>query len=242
MRDRPLSLLVAALLLAPSLAHAGGFDIAWGPSCWQDNPVSAKTFACNTNTGNDRFTISFVPDAPMADFGESLVTFDIQAGSPTLPDWWNAFTTGSCRPTGMTETTSFGLVTTSCEDPWQDSAGSGISSYKTQASDATVPANAARVTAVAAITIPNAIDPGLEVMDFTIIVSHVKTVGSGSCAGCSTPAAIALNTLQYGPYLGPDHTLSSAVHNGCITWQASGPCGAVPARNHTWGLIQSLYR
>lgn len=49
MRRLPVPALV--LLATPMSAHAGGYDIAWGPSCWPDNHVSARTFARNSNTG-----------------------------------------------------------------------------------------------------------------------------------------------------------------------------------------------
>ncbi|HET7226143.1 MAG TPA: hypothetical protein VFK69_10565 [Candidatus Eisenbacteria bacterium] len=238
------SLAVALVLLAaPALAHAGGYNIAWGQSCWPDNPVSAKTFACNSNIGHDLITLSFVPDGTRLDFGCVELTLEFNAGAATLPAWWQFFNTGACRQNALAASANFTPFISSCADPWGGQAANGIFSYKTQANDATVPADAGRVTAFAVLPIGVEVDAGVEYDALFFSISHVKTIGTGACAGCTTPMAVAVRNFQYGSTSGPDHTLTSAINNTCLTWQgAVSPCAPVPAHNLSWGRIKSLYR
>lgn len=237
--------LLLALLLLPSLAHAGGFDLAWGPSCWPDNPVSVKSFACTNNQGTNVFTVSFISDAPFDNFAFLRQTLDISSSTSSLPAWWDVVNSGSCRQFGISETADFINVTSTCVDTWQGQAGSGIASYKTHALDPTVPVNGARMVAAGGLATAESIDATSEYFGFSITVNHTKSLGIGSCAGCLTPVTISLSSVQ----LLDDHQvqldlLTNAIHNGCVSWQSDSgtPCGAVPAKNLTWGRVQALYR
>src|SRR5262249_20809347 len=97
---------------------------------------------------------------------------------------------------------------------------------------------------------------GQEYFGISVLISHQKTVGAGSCAGCATAACINLRSLQFTTVTGPFPyalTLSGATVPGsdAVTWQGGagvpalpgGACaGATPTRNGTWGGVKSLYR
>ena len=98
------------------------------------------------------------------------------------------------------------------------------------------------------------------------VLKVAKTVGAGNCAGCQTPLCIGLHVLRLSrPYPEPLVQLSTETVPGgsTVSWQGGAvdsyipppPLGhndpwpyrtvtcslPVPARNHTWGSIKSLY-
>src|SRR5207249_2760165 len=107
---------------------------------------------------------------------------------------------------------------------------------------------------------------GVEYFTGSFGISHIKTVGTGACAGCSTPvcllysyARIALVNNVTGAILStPANTADSHVatwQNGQIsgltqhcdangTCTASFACGSQPtcANASTWNQVKTLYR
>jgi hypothetical protein len=95
---------------------------------------------------------------------------------------------------------------------------------------------------------------GDELYDFTINITNQKTVGTGSCAGCTTPVCIVLNSINVVAQDNVEERLLStptAPGSNFITWQgggnpsAGGTIGcpaATPTRRSTWGSVKSLYR
>ncbi len=85
------------------------------------------------------------------------------------------------------------------------------------------------------------------------IVIDVQTTGaahSPSCTGCTAGACIVLNSIKINQPVdapGGSPTLSAPAMRNWVTWLGGLGAGtncflATPARNRTWGSIQSLYR
>jgi hypothetical protein len=95
-------LLIASLLLAlvSPAARAATVNLAWGTLCHTENPVSATTFACDTNgpEGDRVMTVSFKPEAalPQVVGLEWLIVGRADPGAP-LPDWWRLGAAPDCR-------------------------------------------------------------------------------------------------------------------------------------------------
>src|SRR5690349_7218163 len=123
-------LLLSGVLLAFSASMAlaaGGLNLAWGPSCWADNPAASKTWTCATNGATlATFTGSFTVGSDIPDFVGISAVIDLQANSATLPAWWDFFNPGSCRPTSLSVGADFTTTTTSCNDVFAGQAGGGI--------------------------------------------------------------------------------------------------------------------
>src|SRR5215510_288691 len=75
------TLLITGVLLAltASIASAaGGINLAWN-DCWGGGGVNAKTFACNTNAGNNDMYVSFDPGVDYPDMVGSDDIIDLQS-------------------------------------------------------------------------------------------------------------------------------------------------------------------
>ena len=61
MKNVPLlTSVLLALVISPALA--AGLNLNWGTVCYTEAPVSAITFACNTNTGSWHLVTSVMTD------------------------------------------------------------------------------------------------------------------------------------------------------------------------------------
>lgn len=243
MRAPALLTAALALLLVPSLARAGGINLAWGSSCWPDNPSNSRSFACTSNAGGDVMTASFVLDQPFPDFSNVRVLIGLRAASTTLPDWWNVYNPGACRLGGLAVSADFTALVSSCADPWAGQATPAILYYHTHADDPQIPVNEARLVTVAALTTSVPLDAGLEYLAMSITLRHVQSVGTGSCAGCSTPTSIVLDDIDVANAAGHGYRLSVPMGNSCLAWQGQDlPCNVTPVPNRTWGQVKSFYR
>ena len=241
------ALLICGVLVAfAAPAMAGGLNFAWGLGCWPENPVSNAAFACNTNGGSDAATGSFTVSNNQPEFVGIEAVIDLQAASPTLPAWWQFFNPGSCRQSSLSASADFlGSPNTSCTDPWTGLGAGGIAAYQTIATSPAVPnglPNAARIKIAFALADPSPLTAGTEYYGLRIVINHAKTVGTGACAGCSTPVCLALNSIKSAQRTGPSELVSAPLANQTLSYQNALSCLATPASNHTWGQIKSLYR
>jgi hypothetical protein len=137
----------------------------------------------------------------------------------------------------------------SCQDPWLGLAASGVV-YRTSTTSPPVPSglpNAGEIIALAAVpdTIP--VLGGVQYYAFNVFFTNAKSLGAGSCAGCTTPVSLVLGEIRVDEQTSPgnyiSHHLTAPLQNTCLTWQGgSSLCGPTPVRNRTWGLVKSLYR
>ncbi len=241
---RTLTLVVVALLAggAPRAA-AGGFNITWGSGCWQDEPATLKTFACDGDAGSAAFTVSFVVDRDLEHF-VAQIQADLQSDSPDLPDWWQFADPGGCRVGALTTSADFTSAPGGCSDPWRGLAHT-LTRWRTGLLPGDPPWPDARPDRAQLICFAyvDGIAPlarGIEYYAVTATVEYRRSTGTGACRGCGTPATLVLNEVRIADVI----SITNPLANACLRWQAGGatPCSATPARNSTWGLVKSLYR
>ncbi|MBI1796070.1 MAG: hypothetical protein HYR74_03350 [Candidatus Eisenbacteria bacterium] len=250
---KPATIVCACVIsvFAAASAQAGGLNLAWD-GCLSEGGVSNKAFACNTNVGAEHIYGSFIPLNAWPDMMGADTYLYVQTQSTSLPDWWAFHNTGTCRQNAAAMTANFvSLPNVVCQDPWNGQAASGIGSYTTPSPDVIFGANTARFAMAEAVANVNAfpVTPGTEYLLFDVVINHTKTVGTGSCAGCTTPACLLfakanIYALNGGPSGQIVEVLTAPAQSNCIDWRGgSGLCNAaVPAKNATWGAIKSLYR
>ncbi|MFN8589521.1 MAG: hypothetical protein U0704_17145 [Candidatus Eisenbacteria bacterium] len=242
------TLLLSAVLLAvsASLASAAGLNLYW-TSCGAGGAAN-KSFACNSNTATaHKLYGSYVAPAGTTAITGNEMVVDLVSSTASLPAWWSMFTPSSCRPTALSANFIDATgVSGDCIDYWQSQASGGVGAYT--AGFGGQP-NRARVLIVAAVAPANAVpvDVDAEYYSFTLSISNTKTVGSGSCAGCTDPVCIVLNEIKLTQPAGVgDFRIQSPATRNYVTWQGgvvAGGCPAVvPAQNRTWGQVKSLYR
>jgi hypothetical protein len=232
-------------LLAPPVpvALAGGVNFSWGTVCYTENPVSAVTFACNTNifVGGWPMTASFVLDTGIPDFVQVDIGIVGQSDLSVLPDWWKLGGTGDCRTGKASFAADFSDVATETCVDW-------FGSSTLQSFDYTWDTNRAHIAATAAIPAeePFAMSAGTEYYAGKVKILDSKTVGPGCCPGCSAGMFWALYSVVAHGYGGQQEALTWPVPGGnqCLSWNNSQQscCRPSPARNRTWGQVKSLYR
>lgn len=202
-----------------------------------------KTFACDTNTGAP-FTLygSFIsPDAPQCVAIEAVV--DFMNADAALQDWWK-LGTGECRQGAFNGSFDFTSGPFDCVDFW---GGQSIGVSGVITDGAGLGANTLRFKFVTALPAPTDMDPGSEIYGFKLTVLRTKTVGTGSCAGCTDGACFVLNSVLVNQPAGVgDFFLTGAPAGGrdFATWQSAPTllCGLVPTQSRTWGQVKALYR
>lgn len=240
------TLLCSALLaLTASVASAApGINFAWN-NCFSDGGVPNRNFACNVNTGSNVAVASFVAPAGVVAMSGNEVVIDLQSAGTTLPLWWQFKNAGTCRTTALSVNFSPPAIVI-CVDPWVGQAAGGIGAYTIGFGGNPT---RARMTVAVATPAPGPIDANVEYFSMNMAVSNAKTVGTGACTGCTVPVCLVLNSIKITQPVGVgDFKLGNSGSPGSniITWQGGavggGGCGAVPARNATWGSVKSLYR
>lgn len=237
------SLVPLLLLASATVARAGGIDLSWS-DCGSFG-TGQRSFACTTNAfGSEVLIASAVPAVAMPALNGNDCVILIQTPSATLPAWWQ-FQSGGCRAGNVSVTsdfTSFG----SCVDPWQGFAAAGF------LVDYPVAGSGPDVERIRTVTgLPSgaemAVDTSHELYLVRVTILHGKTVGTGSCAGCTQSACIVLQKVELlAPGGGVAQTLTNTLLRQHVVWQdpalVAGCPGATPARDRTWGSVKSLYR
>lgn len=249
---RPL-LLASLLLFAARTASAGNVNLRWN-ACWGDGGVMNKAFACDTNAGSNTLVGSFVlpQDGPPGVSGIEIAV-DLATAGATLPAWWQFKNTGACRQTSLSVNFVISPLAVQCLDWANGQAFGSVVSYTTPYGP-----NSARILAASAVALPTfeGLFGSVEFFAFNLLFNNQKTVGTGSCSGCSLGACIDLkqiiitnqdsrNDVQLSP--GGE---SPGAFDALATWQggsgvisSNGGCpAATPTRNSTWGQVKALYR
>ena len=238
------SVLLAGLFVSSPTRAGPGVNLSWD-ACTEEGGVQNKTFACDTNVGSRTMYGSFVLSANQPHFVGAEIIVDLQAQGSSLPAWWQFTYSGACRVDALTTTFDFGSDPgISCHDPWDGQATGGIGAYSSPAYTGADP-NTARLTAVAAVpsTIPQTLTAGTEYYCFKVNISSVKTVGSGSCAGCAVPVCILLTQVRAVQSDNAHEDLTQPVSSNLVTWQSAQNCPAgLSPQNVTWGQIRSVLR
>lgn len=256
-------LAILALCSLTTAAHAAqGVNLRWD-GCLADGGVLNKNFACDTNAGSEQLVVSFELDA---EFGpvtgaECALIFDVPSGLPG--SWWQFRNSGTCRQNALGFSAIPPTVDGACIDPWQGQAAGGVAFYDMNYG----PGEQFRMAALVAVPTPVApmLQPGHENFALRLTISHTKTVGAGSCAGCLQPVCMGIESLRLTRPAGMGDLsiyTETGPRSSVASWQGSpvsselyvspsplhpytarlvSCSGAVPARNHTWGSIKSLY-
>jgi len=209
--------------------------------------TSNKTFGCLDDVASHSLYCAFSLAQPVTDVIGLEIVVDLQHASPALPSWWD-LGVGGCRYGALTASGS-APAGTGCTDFWQGQATGGIQGFKI--GQPYGGANQARIKVALAVLsdAPRALNATDLYYAARIVLASNLTTGTSSCAGCSEPACLVLNSillLRLPGSPGGDVLLETpAPGNGTFaTWQggSGAECAAVPARRTTWGGIKSLYR
>jgi hypothetical protein len=264
---RRLPLLFVGLLLITPAAHASGVFLKWD-ACHADGGVSARSFACDTNSGFETLVGSVVLDTALVGVVGTEMRIVGQSASGVVPAWWTFLYAGSCRQSSASIQSLPAGPVVGCPSLLGSQASGGLGGQLTN-----VPSpGAIQFRVLFAIPDPGVpAAPGQEYFLFALRISHAKTVGSGACSGCLDPMCLGVGYIQIitsptSPTPGATFRMSSVpVGQGhLVSWQNSSPggvysyqvnppfghlldfamtCDAVtPVRRSTWGAVRSLYR
>ena len=237
------ALLISAMLLATATAaSAGGLNLRW-TACAGDAGVQNRAFACNTNLGSNVMVGSFILDNNILQVNGNELVVDLTTASATLPDWWKFTAAGTCRQSSLSIAAHDG---TACPDMFTLQASMNIAAYQMGLHGT----NSARILCVNAVQTSLIVDL-FAAQEYGIAkwtVQNAKTVGTGACAGCTTPACITFNSANITTEAGLSDTkltTEASAGSNYITWQGGTGTNcpaATPTRNATWGSVKSLYR
>jgi hypothetical protein len=199
---------------------------------------------CNRNTGSMTMTCSFAVSQYQPEFVGIELDLEGQTEAPVVPLWWQ-LGAGQCRPTAISTSANFLTAPQiGCVDMWQNQASGGLAIYDwgpLWGGD-----NRAHILVVYAVPadMPIPLDPEVPYYAAQVLISYMKTVGSGSCAGCLVPMVWHFYSMKSAELTQYEMLTGAPDGNQCISWQHSIlPCmQPVPTRNSTWGQVKSLYR
>lgn len=247
---KKMMLLCAALLaVSATVASAAGVNIRYN-NCFGDAGLQNKTFACNTNTGSNLLVLGFnLTNAQAGVTGIEIMVDGASAGT-ALPDWWKYVAVGSCRQAALTVNNVISGSAVNCLD-WASGTSLGaLAAYQIGNYGPT----SFRVKIGYAVGTAVDLEAG-EYFGANMTYTNVKTVGTGSCAGCSTPVCIMLSSVNVVSGTSIQNKQSgesvSGNQSNYVTWQGgagvsttigSGCPAATPTKNATWGSVKSLYR
>jgi hypothetical protein len=250
------AVLALAVFSCASAAAAAGLNLAWD-KCLGEGGASAKTFACNTNTGYADIVGSFIPALPHPKFVGIEVKLDFQSMSQTLPAWWQFHNVGTCRESNFEVSFSFReQPRLNCEDPFDGGAYGGVGCYATPDHPLSIfdgGSNNSRLVLGAAVMYAKNLSGGAEYYAFRLRIQYESSTGGGACEGCATPVCLSLAEVavfdegitdpETGQTREPEpERITQQAQNLMITWQDSSGSCQPKVRNKTWGQLKSLYR
>ena len=249
---KPLALAALVLALSTS-AHAGPLNMRWG-ACFGDGGTFNRNFACDTNTGFDELVGSFLLPGPVTGVVQTEAVVNFAFAGSSIPAWWQFSSSGTCRPTAMSVFTGPPATASSCVD-FSDGGRNTLVTY-----GQSFGANFARLY-VLSPTGPGGpwdLVGGQEYFILTVRINHTRTVGAGSCTGCSLGACMGLvgvNLIREAPNY-TIHISPSWPNEQLAAWQGAAGIGipnyggtgqfycpgATPTHRSTWGDVKALYR
>jgi len=257
-----LRLLVIVLGLAASGARAQGQGVAirWETCFGEGAAPFARSFACDTNAGEERLVGSFVSLTDMSEVTGNEIVIDICTratrcppplwcentalgpctGSAPIPAWWMFRNPGSCRMSSLTMVLTPDPEPAACPDWAYGQAVGGIGAYQIGLGGP----QTARLMMVKAVPPSSAapIAAGAEYFSFALRIRHERTVGDGACAGCEQPMAIILNSINLTTPLAENNRRLvgplNAADSDFVIWTPV----PVPTRTTTWGAVKSRFR
>ncbi len=238
MSTRAAALLVLSIVLsfAPPAHAAGSLRLSWD-RCAGSDPVAAKTFACDANTGYEVIygSISFDDGQDRVAVGGIIAYLDVQVVSTTLPSWWLT-RGGECRANALAISADPANLPTggSCV-AWTTApvlSVFNISEYDDGMNDITLSCVAAPPEGTE-ITLPH----GQELGVLRIGILRSASSGAGACAGCTTPACIGFGNMRLSFALAsglPDEDLVGST-SSAVSWQGGYVASYAPVPVHQDG-------
>ncbi|MCC6650192.1 MAG: hypothetical protein IT348_03470 [Candidatus Eisenbacteria bacterium] len=124
MRRIAIAVLLLSTVCVP-VARAAGAKLAWS-ECLGGGGASARTFACDTNSGSDVIWASFVPPPGIAQLTAVEVVVEVGvAPLEVIPDWWQFRNAGTCRQNSLSIGFDYVGVPSGCADYWSGQAAGG---------------------------------------------------------------------------------------------------------------------
>ena len=238
-----LVVLAFALLVPSAVSAQGGINLSWD-DCGASG-AGLKFFACDSNAGSSTLYVSAVTSVSMPQLNGVSIVIDIQTSATELSDWWK-MSSGGCRVSAITGNMNFTSGPFSCYDVWAGRASGGVSYTPAFGGP-----NRARLRGVAAIPGTTPAPETAEMYLFAFRISHEKSTGEGSCAGCTDKAVLVLNSVLLTQPIGVgNYTLTAPLNSGYASWRCSAWLGkgglefscTSPTKKNSWGAIKSLYR
>ncbi|MEQ1832916.1 MAG: hypothetical protein ABL977_07650 [Candidatus Eisenbacteria bacterium] len=265
---------IALLVTFAATAHAAaptapGVNLRWD-QCYADGGAQYKNFACDVNTGTDRMVGSFELASPILGVTGMEIYLHVGAASATLPAWWSVSGPGGI--VGCRNAVTLSLLPPAGAALCSDWAGGQGAGGLAQIQLNTQGPNHERFLGGSAVPAPVDLNAGQEYYAFTLNVTHTKTTGAGSCAGCLEPVVVFLSAIRIVPGTNPSIDLNQGANfsgSRWVSWQNGYPMNirqgcsltggglfclnpttffdvvpysVTPTRNSTWGQVKSLYR
>ena len=248
-----LSVVAAMLCVASSALAAPGISMRWSFCSGEGTGTQNRAFACTANTGTNVLVLSFELANDVAQVSGNELVLDFLSQSATMPAWWDFKNAGTCRTGSLAVNVGFDANNVVCVDWAQGLSGAGLGSYNTgtPASMGTIDPSLAnqhkRLTMALAVP-PSGLQDlvtATEYFSCNVTINNQKSVGTGSCAGCTEPICIVFNSLNVTTPVLANNVLignASTAGSNIVTWQGTGPdCSVVPTKNVTWGQVKALY-
>jgi hypothetical protein len=239
--------LLLALWAAPA-ASAEGLYLTWGDCALNGAGTSLRTFACNTDVGDQALYCALVMPQATDSVLAIEMTVDVQVAATDLPDWWR-YGFGGCREGMLVADLDFAPLTT-CGSVLPSGASGGLLSYVVGMPRG----GAAQARLRIGFSVPSSQPMTLNgtTMYYAARITFPNTGATGGCSGCGDPACLVLNSILVRRPPRPVGTPTTDVllttpgpgNGNWASWQmtSAATCQAVPVRNRTWGEIKSLYR
>ncbi|MCE9626609.1 MAG: hypothetical protein K8R56_01685 [Candidatus Eisenbacteria bacterium] len=232
-----LASLALLLVAATALAAPTGLNLAWN-TCRGDGGTTLRSFACNASSGQERLVASVIRPAGARTFPQGTgnaieQVFEIRTQEGVaLPVWWQLRGGAGCRDGAIDAGNTLSPDRVVCTGM----ASAPVFIRYTFASPSPDRAILVLSTPVPTTTAPLVADAEYAVSE--IGISHIKSAGAVTCAGCSTPVVITFQEARFFNNLFFEIlTLPSTERT--VIWQGSLP---VATRNVTWSAIKTLYR
>jgi hypothetical protein len=232
--------LVALLVLACGVARpaAAGINLSWN-DCGAFGS-SSTPLTCTSNVGKLLMIVSATPTVTLGQALTQETVIDIVTSGPTLSPWWDMRASGGCRPTSCSASFSFEPLA-NCADPWSGQALGGFD-YGIAPIFNAPSGTDARIRTVCALPAhsPVVLEAGTEYYMCEIIINKAKTVGLGSCAGCTDDGTFTLESVKISePDNAPEGNPTYTTPDNGVVIMTNGP---TPTLNRTWGRLKALYR
>jgi len=245
--------LCGALMVMTAVAANAQLNLASGDCL---GPQNANWVCTSNSTGNAFVAVASVLAPALTTLTGEEGMAEIAFAVP-VPAWWKTVGTGACRLAGANKVGFVAPGAGGCAVDYFGNVGAGPSGggFYTigpgSDPEGSVDENRIRVRTVSAVdynaallTPPPAV--GDEVFLFTVTVNRTLSTGTGSCAGCATPACMVFKKLKLTQPVGVgDFLFQAPLSYGYMTLQggAGTDCpSATPASRSSWGQVKSLYR